>query len=400
MRKARVIMNEVYGKQRKSDYYRVQAKVDLNAIRHNLLEVRKKIKEDTKLMVIIKADAYGHGSIPLAKAIGDSRMIDYYGVAIIEEAVELREAGIEKPILILGYTPKEQYDLVVAYDVVQTVFQYEMAEALSEEAKRQGKIAKIHIKVDTGMSRIGFNDTKESIEEIKRIATLDHIEIEGLFSHFSSADETEKDCTNNQLNRYIKFIDMLEMEKIFIPIKHIANSAGIIEFPEAYFNMVRCGIVTYGIYPSDIVNQLEIKLIPAMELITHVIYVKDVEAGVGISYGATYVTDKKMRIATIPVGYADGYSRNLSNQGKVIIHGQYAPIVGRICMDQCMVDVSHIDDVKQGDLVTLLGREEDCFISAEELAKWSHSFSYELVCTVGKRVPRVYTKLETLESTK
>jgi alanine racemase len=378
--------------QNKNSYYRVQANVDLGAIRHNLLEVRSKLNPDTKLMAIIKADAYGHGAVPLAKAIGDSGKIDAYGVAIIEEAIELRKAGIDKPMLILGYTPKEQYDLVVDYDVAQTVFQYEMAEALSIEAGRQGKTAKIHIKLDTGMTRIGFADTKESIEEIKRIAMLPNLNIEGLFSHFARADETDKSSTLNQMNRYIKFNDLLEQEKIFIPVKHIANSAGIIEFPEAYFNMVRCGIATYGIYPSDVVDHEKMKLIPAMELKTHVIYVKDVPAGVGISYGAIYVTDKTRRIATIPVGYADGYSRNLSNTGKVIIHGQYAPIVGKVCMDQFMVDVSDIDDVKQGDLVTLLGKDGNAYISAEELALWSHSFAYELVCTVGKRIPRVYSE--------
>ena len=385
-------MNEEYKVQNKPSYYRVQANVDLNAIRHNLLEIRSKLNHDTKLMVIIKADAYGHGAVPLAKAIGDSGRIDIYGVAIIEEAIELRESGIGKPILVLGYTSKEQYDLVVTFNVAQTVFQYEMAEALSDEAVRQGKIAKIHVKIDTGMSRIGFSDTPESIVEIKRIAKLPGIEIEGLYSHFACADETDRSNTVNQLKRYINFIDLLEKEQIYIPVKHIANSAGIIEFPDAYFNMVRCGIATYGIYPSDMVNQQDIKLIPAMELKTHVVYVKEVEAGVGISYGATYITDKKTRIATIPVGYADGYSRNLSNQGKVIIHGQYAPIIGRICMDQFMVDVTNIADVKQGDSVTLLGRDEAAFISTEELAEWSHSFAYELVCTVGKRIPRVYSE--------
>lgn len=386
-------MKEKYGTQKKT-YYRVQASVNLAAIRQNLLEIRKQISKDTKLMVIIKADAYGHGAVPLAKMLEDGNNVDAYGVAIIEEAVELREAGITKPILVLGFTPKEQYDLVVAYDVAQTIFQYEMAEALSEEAKRQGKTAKIHIKVDTGMSRIGFTDNRESIEEIKKIAALPAIKLEGLFSHFARADETDKTSTIEQLNRYIDFNQMLEQENIVIPIKHLSNSAGIIEFPQAYFNMVRCGIATYGLYPSDQVSQNEIKLIPAMELKTHVIYVKDVEAGVGISYGATFVTNKKTRIATIPVGYADGYSRNLSNSGKVIIHGQYAPIIGRICMDQFMVDVTDIADVKQGDTVTLLGRDQEAFISAEELAQWSHSFAYELVCTVGKRIPRVYSDTE------
>jgi len=377
-------------KQEKEPYYRVQARVNLSAIRHNLQEIRKSINSDTKLMVIIKADAYGHGAVPLAKAIGDSGYVDAYGVAIIEEAVELRNAGINKPILILGYTPSQQYDLVVENDVSQTIFQYEMAKALSEEAVRQGKTAKVHIKLDTGMSRIGYPDKKESIEEIKRIVELKNLEVEGIFSHFARADERDKSCTYRQIERFNCFIEQLEKENIFIPIKHMSNTAGIMEFKEANYNMVRCGIATYGIYPSDEVSKDKVRLIPAMELKTHVIYVKDVEAGVGISYGATYVTDKKRRIATIPVGYADGYSRNLSNTGKVIIHGQYAPIVGRICMDQFMVDVSDIPDVKQGDLVTLLGKDQDACISAEELAAWSHSFPYELVCTIGKRIPRVY----------
>lgn len=385
-------MNEDLAIKERKKYYRVQANVDLGAIKHNLLEIRKKLNPGTKLMAVIKADAYGHGAVALAKAIGSSDRIDYYGVAIIEEAIELREAGIDKPILILGYTPKEQYDLVVAYDVAQTIFQFEMAEALSEEAKRQNKTAKIHIKVDTGMTRIGFTDTKDSIEEIKRIAALDNIEVEGLFSHFARADEEDRSSTDLQLRRYIAFTDQLEKEQLHIPIKHIANSAGIIEFPQAYFNMVRCGIATYGIYPSEEVNHKEFKLIPAMELKTHVIFVKDVEPGVGVSYGAIYVTSKKTRIATIPVGYADGYSRNLSNSGKVIIHGKFAPIIGKVCMDQFMVDVSDIEDVKQGDTVTLLGRDGDAYISAEELALRSHSFAYELVCTVGKRIPRVYSE--------
>ncbi len=376
--------------QDKNIYYRVQANVNLDAVLHNLLEIRKKLPTDTKLMAIVKADAYGHGAVALAKAVGDSGKIDCYGVAIIEEAVQLREAGIRKPILILGYTAKEQYDLVVAHEVTQTVFRYDMAKALSDEAIRQGKTARIHIKVDTGMTRLGFSDNKESIEEIKRIAALDNIEIGGLFSHFAKADETDRADSIKQLQRYIAFVDMLEQEGIHIPIKHMANSAGIIEYPDAYFNMVRCGIATYGIYPSDMVNREEFKLIPAMELKTHIINLRDVEPGVGISYGGTYITDRPTKVATIPVGYADGYSRNLSNRGKVIVNGQFAPILGRICMDQFMVDVTDIKDVKQGDIVTLLGRDGSNYISAEELAEWSHSFAYELLCMVGKRIPRVY----------
>ncbi len=383
-------MNEEQETQKKEGYYRVQANVDLGAVKHNLHQIRRKVNTNSKLMVIIKADGYGHGAIPLAKAIDQSGLADAYGVAIIEEAVELRNAGITKPILILGFTAREQYEQIVAYDVTQTIFQYEMAEALSQEAIRQGKTAKIHIKLDTGMSRIGFSITKESVEEVKRIADLPNIEIEGIFSHFARADETDKTSALLQLKSFIQFNEWLEKEQIIIPIKHIANSAGIMELPEAYFNMVRSGIITYGIYPSDMVNQEELRLIPAMEIKTHVSYVKDVETGVGISYGAIYVTENKSRIATIPVGYADGYSRNLSNTGKVIIGGQYAPIVGRICMDQFMVDVTNLKDVKQGDVVTLLGRDGDAYISTEELSVWSHSFPYELVCNVGKRVPRVY----------
>ena len=379
---------------RADHYYRVEARVDLNAIRHNLKQVRNKLHKGTKLMVIIKADAYGHGAVPIAKAL-DEEWIDAYGVAIIEEAIELRAAGITKPILILGYTPKEQYSLVVAYDVTQTVFQYEMAEALSAEAVRQGRPAKIHIKIDTGMSRIGYPDSPESVKEIKQISQLDGIQIEGLFTHFARADETDKSSTERQLQRFLDFTDILEREGISIPIKHASNSAGAIDHKRAELNMIRCGIATYGIYPSEEVSRTEVQLIPAMELITHVIYVKEVEAGVGISYGATYVTGRKTKVATIPVGYADGYSRNLSNTGKVIIHGQYAPIIGRICMDQFMVDVTDIDGVKQGDFVTLLGREGNSYISVEELAAWSHSFPYELVCNVGKRIPRVYTTLGT-----
>jgi alanine racemase len=370
-------------------YYRVQANVNLRAVRHNINEIKKKIRKDAKLMLIIKADAYGHGAVALAKAMNEEG-VDAYGVAIIEEAVELREAGITKPILVLGYTPKEQYGLVVAYDVTQTVFQYEMALELSKEAVRQGKTAKIHIKLDTGMSRIGFSDTEESIETIKHIAGLKGIMIEGLFTHFARADEADRTSTNNQIERYLSFAGKLEEEHIMIPVKHISNSAGILEFPQANLNMVRCGIATYGIYPSDEVNHESVKLIPAMELKTHVIYVKEVEGGVGISYNATYVTDRKTKIATIPVGYADGYSRNLSNHGRVIIHGKYAPIIGKICMDQFMVDVTGIENVKQGDVVTLLGRDQDSYISVEELAEGSHSFPYELICTIGKRIPRVY----------
>jgi len=375
------------------DYYRAQVNINLDAIRSNINEIRRHLKKDTKLMVIVKADAYGHGAVAVSKAL-ENGLADAFGVAIIEEAVELRKAGITKPILILGFTPKEQFDLVVSYDVIQTVYQYEMAQELSKEAIKQGKTAKIHIKVDTGMSRLGFSDSQESITEIKKISTLKGLYIEGIFSHFANADEKDKSSVNDQIRRFNDFYRQLENEGIHIPIRHMANSAGVIEFPNAQYEMVRCGIVTYGLYPSEYVNHSFANLIPAMELKSHVVYIKEVPSGTGISYGSTYITKRKTKVATIPVGYADGYSRNLSNVGKVIIRGKYAPIIGRICMDYFMVDVTDIEDVTQGDTVTLLGKDGDCVISAKTLALWSHSFPYEMVCTVGKRIPRVFLSQE------
>ncbi|CUH92284.1 alanine racemase [Herbinix luporum] len=371
------------------DYYRAQANINLEAIRSNINQVKSKLKKDTKLMVIVKADAYGHGAVEVSKAL-ENDMADAYGVAIIEEAMELRKAGITKPILILGYTPKEQFDYVVAYDVMQTVFSYDMAADLAKEAKKQQKTAKIHIKIDTGMSRIGFKDTIESLNEIKKIAALDGISIAGIFSHFARADEIDKSSAKQQIKRFDDFCKLVNEAGIHIPIRHMANSAGIIELPCAEYDMVRCGIATYGIYPSEEVDHKSIRLTPAMELKSHIIYIKEVQEGCGISYGSTFVTKRPTKVATIPVGYADGYSRNLSNIGKVIIRGQYAPIIGRVCMDYFMVDVTDIEGVICGDVVTLLGRDGERSISVKQLAEWSHSFPYELVCTVGRRIPRIY----------
>jgi alanine racemase len=372
----------------RSDYYRVQANINLDAIRSNVKLLKGHINKATKLMVIVKANAYGHGAAEVSKAL-DS-MVDAYGVAIIEEAIELRKVGITKPILILGYTPKEQFDLVVSYDIIQTIYQYEMAEEMSKEAIKQGKTAKIHIKLDTGMSRLGFSASDESINSIKKISTLKGIKIDGLFSHFAKADDADKESVEQQINRFEEFGSLLRQEGIDIPNCHISNSAGMIEYPEAEYDMVRCGIVIYGIYPSDQIDQSSIRLIPALEIKSHVIYIKEIPAGTGISYGSTFITQRKTKLATIPVGYADGYSRNMSNIGKVIIRGQYAPIIGRVCMDYFMVDITDISDVKQGEVVTLLGSDGDSTISVETLAEWSHSFPYEMVCTVGKRIPRIY----------
>ena len=375
----------------RSNYYRAQANINLEAIKSNIIQVKSRLNMNTRLMVIVKADAYGHGAVEVSKVL-ENGMVDAYGVAIIEEAIELRKSGITKPILILGYTPKEQFDLVVKYDVMQTVYQYDMAKELSREAKSQGKRVNIHIKIDTGMSRLGFCDTNESIEIIKEIACLEGLNIDGIFSHFAKADEKDDSSVKRQIDRFDRFTKLLEEEGVHIPIRHISNSAGMIGFSQAQYDMVRCGIVTYGIYPSEDVDHNTFDLTPAMELKSHVIYIKEVEEATGISYGSTFVTKSRTKVATIPIGYADGYSRNMSNIGKVIIRGQYSPIIGRICMDYFMVDVTDINDVSQGDVVTLLGRDGECEISVETLAGWSHSFPYETICTVGKRIPRVYPR--------
>lgn len=382
----------VTNRMKNTKYYRIQAKVDLNAVCHNIDLIKSSLDKDAKLMVIIKADAYGHGAVAIAEAINDK--VDAYGVAIIEEAIELRKAGIKKPILILGYTPIQAFSLLVANDITQTVFQYQAAKALSLEARKQNKKAKIHIKIDTGMNRIGLPDNTESINEIKKIANLSNLKIEGIFTHYAKADESDKTSTYKQFKRFMDFIKELEKEGINIPIKHASNSAGIIDFDESDLNMVRCGIATYGIFPSEDLNNKDINLHSAMTLESHIVFLKEVGSGEGVSYGSTFITERKTRIATIPVGYADGYSINLSNKGHVIIHGQYAPIIGRICMDQFMVDVTDIENVRQGDKVTLLGSDGQVSISVEELSSWSCSFPYELMCTIGKRIPRVYLDTE------
>lgn len=373
-----------------NEYYRVEAKINLDAICNNIDEVRKNINTHTKIMAVIKADGYGHGAVALAKALGDK--VDAYGIAIIEEGIELRNAGFDKPILILGFTPYQLYDELVKYNITQTVFHYDMAKRLSDVAVSQGKQAKIHIKLDTGMSRIGFKDNEESIQVIKEISKLPNIYIDGLFTHFACADEADKTSARKQLSRYLAFADQLEKEGIDIPVKHVSNSASIIDLPEANLDMVRSGISTYGMYPSDEVNKSKLLLQPALSLTSNVIYVKQVPAGTGISYNSTFVTSRDSIIATIPVGYGDGYPRQLSSKGRVLIHGKSAPIVGRVCMDQFMVDVTDIPDVVEGDIVTLIGKDGKEYISAEEVANMAGSFNYELVCDIGKRVPRVYYK--------
>ncbi len=369
-------------------YLRAYAEIDLDAINHNVEQVKRAVGLDVKVMAVIKADGYGHGAQQVAESLNKIG-VDAFAVAIIDEGIVLRKQGIQSSILILGYTSPYQYAELIQYGLTQTVFHYEMAEKISEFAVLLNRTAKIHIKLDTGMNRIGFKPTEESIEIIKKIAKLPNIEIEGLFTHFARADEFDKSFAKLQFERYITFANRLEEEGIHIPIKHVSNSAAIIDLKDYRLNMVRSGIMTYGLYPSDEVNKKDIILKPALSLKSHIIYIKEVEAGEGISYGSTYVTTRKTKIATIPVGYADGYPRALSSKGRVLIRGQYAPILGRICMDQFMVDVTDVEGVQELDDVILVGRDGENYISVEEVSA-EHSFNYEFICGLTRRVPRIY----------
>lgn len=374
-----------------NQYYRVHAVIDLDAICHNIKEVKHVVGPDVKVMPVIKADGYGHGSVPVAKALNEIG-VDAFAVAIIEEGITLRNNGIRQPILILGYTSEYQYSSLIQYEIEPTVFCYEMAESLSKIAQALGKDAKVHIKVDTGMNRIGFQPTEESAEIIEKIANLPNIKIQGIFTHFACADEADKTSAAKQKNKFDGFVKKLSDRGIEIPVKHVSNSAAIIDLQTYQLDMVRSGIITYGLYPSKEVSRKVLDLKPAMTLKTHIVHVKEVEAGEGISYNHTYVTDKKTKIATIPVGYADGYPRLLSSRGRVLIRGQYAPIIGRICMDQFMVDVTEIEGVSVMDEVTLVGKDGTCEITVEEVAELAGTINYEFICGIGKRVPRVYTR--------
>ena len=372
---------------------RVKAVVSLDAIAHNFEEMKKNIAEGTKIVAVIKADGYGHGAEAIARLIEDYEYIWGYATATPEEALQLRDAGIDKPILILGIVFEEYYKELIAHEVRMTVCEYEMAAALSEEAVRQGRKVHIHIGLDTGMSRIGFADVPESVETIKKIAALPNVEIEGMFTHFARADETDRSPAITQLNHYLAFAELLEKAGVEIPMKHCSNSAGIVESLESnHMDMVRAGIAIYGMYPSDEVDHNSVKLTPAMEIKSCITYIKEIEAGTAVSYGGTFVADHTMKVATIPVGYGDGYVRSLSGKGDVLIHGKRAAILGRICMDQFMVDVTDIPDVQEDDEVTLLGSDGAECITMEELAEKSGGFHYEMICDIGKRIPRVYLK--------
>lgn len=367
---------------------RVEADINLDNIRDNVKMMKACVREDMKLLAVIKADGYGHGAVTLARALDD--LADFYAVACIDEGVELRKAGIEKPILILGYTDPTSYEDLIKNDIRTAFYDVDRAKKLSLVAQKLNMTAKIHIKIDTGMGRIGFPCDEDGMKEILEISKLPNIECEGIFTHYAKADEYDKTSANEQLKKFRWMIARLKENGLDIPVKHIANSAGIMEMDNEGFDMVRAGIVIYGLYPSEEVDKNIAKLKPAMEFVSRVIHVKDVEPGTGIGYGWSFIADHPMKIATVSCGYADGYPRAQSNIGRVIIHDRYAPITGRVCMDQFMIDVTHIPDVKVGDEVVLFGRRGDCEISVEEVAEPAASFNYEIVCNIGRRVPRVY----------
>ena len=373
-------------------YSRVYAKIDLDAVTYNMEQMKQRIDGDTKIMAVIKSDGYGHGAIQVAEVLEKYDYIWGFAVATLDEAVVLRTEGIQKPILVLGCIFPDQYLEMLDNDIRMNVYTEEMAKEISYMARREGKTAYLHIKLDTGMARLGFAVNNESVDAITRISKLPNVNMEGVFTHFAKADETDKTFTKNQISQFVSMTEKLRERGVTFPYEHCANSAAIIDVEDARFDIVRAGISTYGLDPSEEVNQNAVHLKPALALKSHVAFVKEIEEGTPVSYGGTFVAEKKMKIATIPVGYGDGYPRSLSGKGYVLIRGKKANILGRICMDQFMVDVTDIEGVSFGDKVTLIGRDGNEAISVEKLSELSGRFNYEFICALGKRIPRVYVK--------
>lgn len=375
-----------------NQHNRVCAEIDLDAISYNMEQMKNRIGAGARLIAVVKTDGYGHGAVPIARMFEQVPYVWGYAVACLEEAAALRDSGIRKPILVLGCVFPDQYEEMVRREVRPAVYTEEMAEGMSQEAVRQNRTVYFHIKIDTGMGRIGFPVKEESVSAVERISRLPHVCLEGMFTHFAKADEKDKTYTQIQHERFLWMKDQMEKRKIPIRYFDCDNSAGIIDFPDMKHDLARAGISTYGMYPSDEVKKEAISLRPALSLISHVTYVKDVEPGTPISYGGTFVAPEKMRVATIPVGYGDGYPRSLSNQGEVLIHGKRARILGRVCMDQFMVDVTQIPETAFMDPVILVGKDGEDQITVEELSRLSGRFNYEFVCCLGKRIPRVYRR--------
>ena len=369
---------------------RIYAAINMDACRKNINAMLERLRPKTKMALVIKTDAYGHGALPVARLGETYPRVWGYAVATSQEAFFLRRNGIKKPILILGYTFEGDYPEMVVQEIRPVVFHYETAEAFSRAAKKAGKTVHIHIGLDTGMNRIGFPDTAESIKEIKKIRQLENVELEGIFTHFARADEADKTSARAQLLRFVSFVTKLERAGITFKLRHAANSASIMELPEAQIDMVRAGITIYGIYPSEEMKPENLPLEPMMALRSRIVLIKEIQPGDAVSYGATFVAEKPMKIATISTGYGDGYPRSLSNNGYILVHGKRAPILGRICMDQFMVDVTEIPEAKELEEVTLIGRDGEEVLSVDAISVQAGRFPYEFVCDIGKRVPRVY----------
>ena len=372
-------------------YQRVWAEVDLDAIWENMVHMKENIAENTKILAVIKTDGYGHGGVPIAKMLEQLDFMFGYAAATYEEAHVLREAGVKKPILILGYTFPYCYEELIREEIRPAVYRRDTVEELVAAAAKVGQKAKVHIKVDTGMGRIGITPDEEGLEFVRFLMGHPELEVEGIFTHFAKSDEEDKTSAYHQLALFQEFIDRIQTELgLTIPVKHCSNSAAILEMPQANMDMVRAGITTYGLYPSEEVSKDIVPLRAAMSLYSHIVYCKTIHAGQSVSYGGFFTAQKDTRVATIPVGYGDGYPRSLSGKGYVLIRGKKAPILGRVCMDQFMVDISEIPGVMEGDKVTLLGVDGTERITAEELGELSGRFNYEFVCDLGKRIPRVY----------
>lgn len=377
-----------------TNYYRTHAKIDLDAISENVNTVKNHVTSDVKVMAVIKADGYGHGAIPIGKQL-ELLNIDYIGVAIYQEGIQLRRAGIVTPILVLGNTPKQAFSELFDYKLTQTVYSVSMANELEAYASSVDKKINIHIKVDTGMGRIGIRVIHEPIESaiqaIESIYNCEHLQVEGLYTHLSKADEVDKSYSNEQIEVFETLVKRLDELKLKPEIVHASNSAGIIDLKQARFNMVRLGISLYGLYPSHEVDH-NVRLKPVLSWVTRIVNLKEVGLDELISYGGTFITTRKTRVATLPIGYADGYSRSLSNRGQVVIHGQLAPIIGRVCMDQIMVDVTDVENVNVNDEVILIGGNNKASVSVDDIANIMQTINYEVVCLISKRVPRVYMK--------
>lgn len=383
------------------NYQRGYAVIDLDAVHYNMEQMYQNLSPGTKMIGVIKTDAYGHGAVQIGRELESLPYVSGYAVATAEEAVILRHAGLQKPILVLGYTFPYCYEDLIRYNIRPTVFREDSVEELAACACRIGKPAYVHIKVETGMTRIGIRPDESGLAFVEKVLHSEGLKLEGMFTHFARADETDKSAARRQLRLLQDFMARVEQEfSCRIPVKHCSNSAGIVEFPEANLDAVRAGITIYGLWPSAEVSRDIVPLQPVLSLKSRIVYIKEAEAGTAVSYGGTYVTTTKQKIATIPIGYGDGYPRGLSNRGYVLIRGRRAPVIGRVCMDQFMVSLEDIPEAEEGDEVTLIGTDGGEQITMEELGELSGRFNYELACDLGKRIPRVYVKNGQIVATK